>query len=63
MINSINIHHPTVIYPHEDVNNKFKYAEYGTISINDRPPIPVPTETLLLLQEELRLVTSENNEK
>lgn len=65
MLESINIHHPTVVYPDADLDTKFEYAEYGTISFNGRPPLPIPTETLLLLREEFRLIAKqqEDNEE
>lgn len=44
------------MYPDKHPSEKFEYAAYGTLQFNNRDPIPVPTETLLLIAEEVRLL-------
>lgn len=58
MITSVKIHFPTVVTAMAPLDERFEEAEYGTLSINDQPPIPVPTESLKLIAEQVRLATN-----
>ena len=60
MIRSIKTCFPTVVNCTAPIDKGFEEAEYGTLSINDQPPIPVPTETLELISEQIRLATIED---
>lgn len=55
MIRTIKTYFPSVVNQGVSLEDKFTESAYGTLSINDQPPIPVPTETLKLIQEQIRL--------